>query len=41
MNLLKRLLNNKKGGIGFDAILWLIGVPLPVIILISLLRGCQ
>lgn len=41
MNKLKRLIRDKKGGIGFDVILWLIGVPLPVIILISLLRGCQ
>jgi len=36
-----KLKNNKKGGIGADVLLWLIGVPLPIIILISLLRGCN
>lgn len=41
MKTLKRLLKNKNGGLGADAVLWLLGVPLPIIILISLLRGCQ
>lgn len=27
------------GGIGY-VLLWLLGVPIPVLILISLLRGC-
>ena len=30
----------QRGGIGY-VLLWLIGVPIPVLILISLLRGCQ
>jgi hypothetical protein len=29
----------QKGGIGY-VLLWLLGVPLPVLILIALLRGC-
>ncbi len=29
-----------KGGIGY-VLLWLLGVPIPVLILISLLRGCS
>lgn len=31
--------NKQQGGIGY-VLLWLIGVPIPVLILISLLRGC-
>jgi len=41
MNTLKRLLKNKNGGLGADVVLWLLGVPLPIIILISLMRGCR
>ena len=37
---MKKFINNK-GGIGADVLLWMIGVPLPVILLISLLRGCN
>ena len=33
-------LQSKKGGAGY-IVLWLLGVPLPVILLISLLRGCN
>jgi hypothetical protein len=29
----------QKGGIGY-VLLWLLGVPIPVLILIALLRGC-
>jgi hypothetical protein len=29
----------QKGGIGY-VVLWLLGVPIPVLILIALLRGC-
>ena len=29
----------QKGGIGY-VLLWLLGVPLPILILIALLRGC-
>ena len=30
----------QQGGIGY-VLLWLMGVPIPVLILISLLRGCS
>jgi hypothetical protein len=30
----------QRGGIGY-VLLWLLGVPIPVLILISLLRGCS
>jgi hypothetical protein len=30
---------SQRGGIGY-VLLWLLGVPIPVLILISLLRGC-
>jgi len=33
-------LQSKKGGIGY-ILLWVLGVPLPVLLLISLLRGCN
>ena len=32
--------NRQKGGIGY-IFLWMMGVPIPVLILISLLRGCS
>jgi hypothetical protein len=32
--------NQQQGGIGY-ILLWLLGVPIPVLILISLLRGCS
>ncbi len=31
--------NNEKGGMGY-ILLWLIGIPIPVLLLIFLLRGC-
>ncbi len=31
--------DKQKGGIGY-VLLWLLGVPIPILILISLLRGC-
>jgi hypothetical protein len=34
------LANKQKGGMGY-VLLWLLGVPIPVLILISLLRGCN
>jgi len=30
---------NQKGGIGY-VLLWLLGVPIPVLVLFALLRGC-
>lgn len=35
-----RWVNRQQGGIGY-VMLWLMGVPIPVLILISLLRGCS
>jgi hypothetical protein len=32
---------NQKGGLKGSLLLWLIGVPIPVIILIFFLRGCH
>ncbi|WP_255523437.1 hypothetical protein [Rhodanobacter sp. 7MK24] len=29
----------ERGGIGY-VLLWLLGVPLPILVLIALLRGC-
>ena len=39
-NKIKNLVN-QKGGLRGGLLLWLIGVPIPVILLISLLRGCH
>jgi len=41
-NFLNRLRpsNQQQGKIGY-ILLWLLGVPIPVLILISLLRGCS
>jgi hypothetical protein len=36
----RSLANRQKGGIGY-ILLWMMGVPIPVLILISLLRGCS
>jgi len=33
-------LRSTRGGVGY-IVLWLLGVPLPVLLLISLLRGCN
>ena len=30
----------QKGGIGWGVLGWLIGIPLPIILLIYLLKGC-
>lgn len=30
---------NQKGGIGY-VLMWLLGVPIPILIIIALLRGC-
>ncbi|HEV2040982.1 MAG TPA: hypothetical protein VGT81_13225 [Casimicrobiaceae bacterium] len=32
--------NKQRGGMGY-VLLWLLGVPIPILILISLLRGCN
>jgi hypothetical protein len=37
---LTALRSKQQGGMGY-VLLWLLGVPLPVLILISLLRGCN
>jgi hypothetical protein len=39
MNTIKKL-RSQKGGVGY-IILWVLGVPLPVLLLISLMRGCN
>ncbi|MEO6798623.1 MAG: hypothetical protein ABI178_01600 [Rhodanobacter sp.] len=30
---------NQKGGIGY-VLMWFLGVPIPILIIIALLRGC-
>jgi hypothetical protein len=41
LNVLRnRWIDKQRGGIGY-VFLWLLGVPIPVLILISLLRGCN
>jgi len=39
MKNLKMFRNNQAGKIGY-ILLWLIGVPIPILILIYLVRGC-
>ncbi len=39
MKRLSALANRQKGAIGY-ILLWLIGVPIPVLLVIFLLRGC-
>ncbi len=39
MNFLETI-KNKKGGVGSGVLLWLIGVPLPIVIIISMMRSC-
>lgn len=31
--------SHQKGGIGY-VLMWLLGVPIPILIIIALLRGC-
>ena len=38
MNLEK--IKNKRGSIGGGLLLWMLGVPLPVILLISMMKSC-
>ena len=33
------LLNNEKGALGW-ILLWLLGIPIPILIVLFLLRGC-
>ncbi len=39
----KPMMKKKKEGgrFGLDILLWLFGIPLPLIILFSLMRGCR
>ena len=41
MKNIKKALSKEGGGLRGGLLLWLIGVPLPVILLISLFRGCS
>jgi hypothetical protein len=34
-----KMLNNEKGAIGW-ILLWLIGIPVPILLLLFLVRGC-
>ena len=33
-------IRNRRGSLGGNVLLWLIGVPLPIILLISVIRSC-
>ena len=33
-------INSERGSIGGGVLLWMLGVPLPVILLISMMRNC-
>ena len=33
-------MKNEKGSVGGGGLLWLLGVPLPIILLISLVKNC-
>jgi len=37
---MKRLLN-ETGGSGWMILMWVVGIPIPVILALFLLRGCQ
>ena len=39
MNKLKQRLNDQQGKVGW-ILLWLLGVPIPVLLVLFLLRGC-
>jgi hypothetical protein len=34
------LMKSEKGSVGGGVLLWLLGVPLPIILLISVIRSC-
>ena len=36
----KKVLGNAKGSVGNGVLLWLLGVPLPLILLISMMKNC-
>jgi hypothetical protein len=40
MNALIKHPNNEKGAAGY-ALAWLLGIPLPILLIIFLLRGCD
>jgi len=40
MKKLTHVLTNVEGKVGW-AILWLLGIPLPVLLILYVLRGCQ
>ena len=38
-NMLARIRNDERGAIGW-ALLWLLGIPIPILIVLFLVRGC-
>ena len=40
MNSKKEKRNNERGSIGGGLLLWMLGVPLPIILLVSIMRSC-
>ena len=39
MNFLEKI-KSKRGSLGGGAILWLLGAPLPIVIIVSMMRSC-
>jgi hypothetical protein len=39
MKILSKIIENEKGAIGWG-ILWLIGVPVPILLVLFMVRGC-
>ena len=39
MTLLRKIIKNEDGALGWG-LLWLIGIPVPILIVLFLMRGC-
>jgi hypothetical protein len=39
MNLLSKILKNETGAMGW-ALLWLLGIPIPILVVLFMVRGC-
>ena len=39
MEILSKIIENEKGAIGW-ALLWAIGIPIPILLMLFMVRGC-
>ena len=39
MNRLSKIIENQKGAMGW-ALLWILGIPIPILLLLFMMRGC-